>query len=225
MKRTLLLLIVLCVSWPATAQKRALDHDVYDSWNSLGQTRISDDGNWFMYMLNPQEGDSRLIIQERNANRIDTLHRVSRLSWSADAAHSVFFISPTYAQTREARIKKVKREDMPKDTLGIYTLATRELVKIADVKSFKMPEKGFGWVAYHKEKEKPVRDTTRANGNNRQSNGDSAFFDDDVVLADGNGKAKRGEGTTLVLRNLKTGSETSFKFVSDYVFEIGRAHV
>lgn len=219
MKRSLLLLLVLSAAWPALAQKRAMDHDVYDGWNSLGQTRISDDGNWFMYMLSPQEGDSRLIIHERNANRVDTLHRVSRMSWTADATHAAFFISPTYAQTREARIKKVKREDMPKDTLGIYNLATRNLVKIADVKSFKMPEKGSGWIAYHKEKEKPARDTTRSNGNNRPDNGDSPLFDDDFMLADGKGKAKRGEGTTLVLRNLQTGSETSFKFVSDFTFD------
>lgn len=219
MKRSLLLLIVLCVSWPATAQKRVMDHDVYDSWNSLSQTRISDDGNWFMYTLSPQEGDNRLIIKERSSSRSDTLHRVSRISWSVDAAHAVFFVLPTYAQTREARIKKVKREDMPKDTLGIYTLTTRDLVKIVDVKSFKMPEKGSGWVAYHKEKEKPVRDTTRTNGNNRPSNGDSTDFDNIFSLADENGKAKRGEGTTLVLRNLRTGAETSFKFVSDYMFD------
>ncbi len=219
MKRTILFLVAVCISLPAVAQKRAMDHDVYDGWHSLGQTRISDDGSWFMYVLNPQEGDNRLIIHERNANRIDTLHRVSRLSWSADAAHAAFFISPTYAQTREARIKKVKREDMPKDTLAIYTLASRDLVKIADVKTFKMPEKGSNWIAYHKEKEKPVLDTTRTNGNTRQGNGDSPFLDNVALDADGKGKAKRGEGTTLVLRNLRSGDETSFMFVNDYTFD------
>ena len=220
MKKLILSVVVLCLAVPALAQKKKMDHDVYDSWMSTGQTQLSDDGSWLLYTQSPQEGDNRLIIVERATNRADTLHRVSRLSWSADAAHAAFFITPHYAVTRKARIDKVKREDMPKDTLAIYTLATRQIEKIAEVKSFKMPSEGSGWIAYHKEKEKPAKkDTARANG--AQKNGDSYSDDlfDDLLMADGKGRAKRGEGTTLILRNLRTGAEQTFPFVSDYTFD------
>jgi dienelactone hydrolase len=222
MKRLFLFLILASISHPLLAQKKAMDHDVYDGWQSLGQTRISDDGNWFLYVLTPQEGDNRLIITERLTNKTDTLHRVSRVAWSSDASYAAFFISPFYAQTREARIKKVKREDMPKDTLGIYSLTSRSLEKIADVKSFKMPEKGSGWIAYLKEKEKPApKDTTRTNGANsrRPSDLDDTQYDEEIAVTTAKGKAKRGEGTTLILRNLKTSEERSYLFVSDYDFD------
>jgi len=221
MKRLFLFLILASVSQSLYAQKKAMDHDVYDSWNSLSQTRISVDGNWFLYLLTPQEGDNRLIITERSNNKTDTLHRVSRLVWSKDAVHAAFFISPTYSQTREARIKKVKREDMPKDTLGIYNLKSRKLELISDVKSFKMPEEGSGWIAFLKEKEKPApKDSTRSKTttSGRSSDSDALFVDDIEVMANGKGKAKRAEGTTLILRNLNTSEERSYPFVSDYAF-------
>ena len=222
MKRLFLFLILASIGQSLHAQKRAMDHDVYDSWNSLSQTRISDDGNWFLYLLTPQEGDNRLIITERSSNKTDTLNRVSRLAWTSDAKHAAFFISPLFSQTRQARIKKVKREDMPKDTLGIYDLNSRKLDKIGDVKSFKMPEKGSNWIAYLKEKEKPApKDTSRSKGSSsgRSSDLDGSLFDDIIVMADGKGKAKRGEGTTLILRNLQTSEERAYPFVSDYIFD------
>src|SRR5918993_764891 len=45
------------------AQKKPLDHSVYDSWQSIGQKLISNDGRWVVYTINPQEGDNELVIQ------------------------------------------------------------------------------------------------------------------------------------------------------------------
>ena len=46
------------------AQKKPLDHSVYDSWQSIGQKLISNDGKWVVYTIDPQEGDNELVIQQ-----------------------------------------------------------------------------------------------------------------------------------------------------------------
>ena len=44
----------------ALAQKKPLDHDVYDSWQSVSGVRRSDDGKVLVWNVNPQEGDGTL---------------------------------------------------------------------------------------------------------------------------------------------------------------------
>jgi hypothetical protein len=55
--RKLLLFSFLTVAITLNGQKPALDHSVYDSWKSVGQTLISDNGEWIAYTINPQQGD------------------------------------------------------------------------------------------------------------------------------------------------------------------------
>lgn len=213
MKTFLLLLLSLMLSPVVQAQKKAMDHDVYDGWKSLGQTQVSDNGRWLMYILTPQEGDNALVLTDRTMGKTDTLHRVSRFSWNQASTHAVYFITPSYEMTRKAKIKKVKKEDMPKDTLGIYTLDSKTLVKIAQVKSFKMPEKGSNWMAYLKEKDKEKPKATKPDTSK------STKTPEKKPETPAKEKAKRDEGTTLVLRDLSSGSEREFLFVSDYAFD------
>ena len=45
------------------AQKKPLDHTVYDGWQSIGERAISNDGRYTVYTVTPQEGDATLVIQ------------------------------------------------------------------------------------------------------------------------------------------------------------------
>jgi len=44
-------------------QKKELDHSVYNSWQSIGERMISNDGQWVVYTIDVQEGDNELVIQ------------------------------------------------------------------------------------------------------------------------------------------------------------------
>ena len=44
--------------------------------------------------------------------------------------------------------KKIKKDKLPTDSLGIYNINKKTLVKIANVKSYKIPEKWEGYIAY-----------------------------------------------------------------------------
>ena len=113
---------------------------------------ISNDGKWVVYTINPQEGDNELVIQSSDAKYKKTIPRGYNALISQDSRFVVFKIKPFYKETREARIKKKRPDDMPKDSFAVVELGKENVYKIAKVKTYKAPEKGLGWVAYHLEK-------------------------------------------------------------------------
>jgi hypothetical protein len=218
------------------AQKRPLDHTVYDSWQSIGERLISNDGKWVVYTITPQEGDADLFIQSTENIAIKKqVPRGYNAVITEDSRYAVFRIKPFYKDTREARIKKKKIEDLPKDSIGIVELGKDAVVKVAKVKTYKTPEKSFGWVAYHKERDMaavrpsalPTQKTVDSLRikidsltqlvvelkNIKGGNRDGEDADEDPVAG-----TPAVEGTDLVLRNLQTGKERTFKNVSEYAF-------
>ncbi len=151
-----LLLIGISVS----AQiKKPLNHSVYDGWKSVGERMISNDGLYAVYAINPQEGDGDLIIQNIATQEKKIIARGYGAVITEDSRFVVFKIKPIFQETRQAKIKKKKADDMTKDSIGIIELGKESLVKFARVKSFKTPEKGFGYLAY--QMEKPLPDTSK----------------------------------------------------------------
>jgi dipeptidyl aminopeptidase/acylaminoacyl peptidase len=152
--------VLLLISISLSAQtKKSLDHSVYDGWKSVGERMISNDGKYIVYAVNPQEGDGELIIQNVSSQYKKVIARGYNAVITEDSRYVVFKIKPIFQETRQAKIKKKKADDMTKDSIGIIELGKDEIVKIARVKGFKTAEKGFGWVAY--QLEKPLPDTTK----------------------------------------------------------------
>ena len=148
-------LLLICVN--VSAQKKILDHTVYDSWKSIGERMISNSGIYVVYTVNPQEGDGELVIQNPETKYKKVIPRGYNAIITEDSRFVVFKIKPYFKDTRQAKIRKKKPDDMPKDSLGIVELGKEEVLMIPRVKSYKSPEKAFGWIAY--QKEKPVPDS------------------------------------------------------------------
>lgn len=138
--------------------KKTLNHDVYDGWKSVGERLISNDGNYIVYAINPQEGDGEMVIRNLKTGYNKNIPRGYGAAITPDSRYAIFKIKPVYQATRQARIKKKKPDDMPKDSLAIVLLGVDSVVKISRVKSFKSPEKAAGWMAYHADK--PAPDTS-----------------------------------------------------------------
>ncbi|HQW85258.1 MAG TPA: hypothetical protein PK987_12370, partial [Ferruginibacter sp.] len=146
-------MLFICVN--TSAQKKSLTHDVYDGWKSLAERMISNDGRYAVYTINPQEGDGELVIENIASKTKKTVERGFNAVITEDSRYVVFRINPHYQDTRQAKIKKKKPDDMPKDSLGILELDKEGLIKIARVKGYKTSEKGFGFMAYQMEKPYP----------------------------------------------------------------------
>ena len=157
------LMISLFTFHVSLAQKKPLDHTVYDGWQSIGERMISNDGKWVVYSINVQEGDNELVIQSADAKYKKIVPRGYGAVITEDSKFAAFKIRPLYKDTREARIKKKRPDDMPKDSFAVVELGKDSVYKVARVKTYKAHEKGFGWVAYHLEK-KPEPERSRQTG-------------------------------------------------------------
>ncbi|NQX38911.1 prolyl oligopeptidase family serine peptidase [Pedobacter steynii] len=208
-KLTLIFLLYGSVTF---AQKKPLDHTVYDTWEAVGAKQLSNNGQWAMYGINQQEGDANLYLSNLINNSKIKVHRATNAQFSSDSKYAVFAIKAFQKDIRQAKIKKKKADDMPKDSLGIANLTSLGIVKVARVKSFKMPEKAGGLLAY--QLEKPVDTTKKAAASATPDKKDSEDFyaDDDPA------NAAKQEGTDLIFKNLITGQERTFKYVSEYAF-------
>lgn len=157
--KQILLLLLTGISVHSLAQKKPLDHSVYDNWKAIGERMISNDGAYVVYTVNPQEGDGELVIQHPKTKYKKIIPRGYSASITEDSKFLLCKIRPFFQETRQAKIKKKKGEDIPKDSFAIIELGKDTVIRITRVKNFKIPEKGVGYVAW--QKEKPAPDTTK----------------------------------------------------------------
>jgi dipeptidyl aminopeptidase/acylaminoacyl peptidase len=238
---SILFFLVLTVS--VQAQKKPLDHTVYDTWQSFADRAISNDGKYVAYAINPQEGDGVLVLQSVIGGYKVVIPRGAGVVISEDSKYAICRIKPTFAQTRDAKIKKKRPDEMPKDSLAIVKLGDNKVVKTARLKSFKLPDDAGGWLAYLLDKEQPEMPKTKASLDSAAKIKSMFAMADSLVRAADSIRLKATnasvngmsvlqvpaqpakvmeenveEGTTLVLMNLITGAETKYTLVSDFYF-------
>ena len=155
MKQFFLAICLIGLANLLNAQKKPLDHTVYDSWQSIGERLLSNDGKYIAFTVNPQEGDAKLFVQSVNGNYKKEFARGYAAEFTEDSRFLVFKLKPTFKETRDAKIKKKKTDEMPKDSLAFLELRTDSLVKVPKIKSFKLPEDSSNWLAWLSEKTAP----------------------------------------------------------------------
>jgi dipeptidyl aminopeptidase/acylaminoacyl peptidase len=181
--------LLLCLPAMLMAQKKPLDHSVYDGWQSIGERKISPDGQWAVYTIDVQEGDGQLVVQSTRTGDSRQFPRGYNATITPDSRFAIFRIRPVYADTRQARIKKKKPEDMPKDSLCILDLRSGITSKMPRVKAYKTPEKESGWLALHLEK-KPVDSARKVSDTLRKKSDSSRSAIPPVVEQQPNRKQK-----------------------------------
>ncbi|AEW00678.1 hypothetical protein A4D02_12035 [Niastella koreensis] len=240
--RCIPLLLLVCLH--ASAQKKPLTHAVYDGWQSINERYISNNGKWVVFTITPQEGDAMLVIQATDNSYRKEITRGYAAAITGDNRFVICKIKPLFAATRDAKIKKKKADEMPKDSMAIVELGKDSVLRIPRIKSFKTPDKGTGqWLAYLQEKALPVPPVVPQPDSAAQLNSLLHMADSLTRVADSlrrkaseaktaglaalkapklAAKPKPGEpveeGSELVLRNLYTGEEKRFPLVSDYYF-------
>ena len=207
MKRLTLIFALFFTIALSYAQKPALDHSVYDTWNTLRALSLPHNGDIMMYTITPGEGDVILVIENIRTRKKIEVPRATRAKMSEDGKTVIAVIKPLFSQTRDARIKKAKREDMPKDTLAVIDILSGNIEKIANYKSYNTPDKFTGIFAFEMNpaKEKPAKKEKAAA---------------DTSKATGTAKAEKPAkpAKELYLRNIATGKTDTIKNVAMYKF-------
>lgn len=149
MKRAYLSGILALAAIAASAQKKPLDHSVFDSWESVGQTVISPSGNTVAFVVQKQEGDGRLIVRTMGKKgREITIPRGYKPFILDDDSRLLCLVKPEFQKTRKAKIAKKKGKDLPQDSLFVVNLKDGSMLKYPSVKSFKTGRHGLEAVAF-----------------------------------------------------------------------------
>lgn len=197
MKKILLSAILMAMTISSFSQKKPLDHSVYDNWKSVAGFTVTDDSKFTMFNVNAQEGDGYLVIHNLLTGEQKSISRAATQKFTSDGKYVAFVIKPKFDETKAAKIKKVKPDMMPKDSLGIYNTITKDLKKFPFLKGYKMGKYAKDFLAFQTT---PPADTAKSKK---------------PVKKD------KDEGTDLFLYQFSTNRLDTLKFVSDYDFSNG----
>ncbi len=202
------LLAILLLPFGGLAQdKPPLDHDVYDIWNRIQQEELSSDGTWFHYRVAPGHGDATLFVRQVNGDRTFEIPRGQNASFTRDGAFVVFRIAPTLEAQEEAR--KDRNTLTPRDSLGVLELATGEMDKIPRVRAFSVPEESSEWILIHR----------HAPRDGEEEPEEKAELEEEEEKEEAEERERtrdKDPGTELHYRNLRTGQERVYEFVTVY---------
>ncbi|MDN3204773.1 S9 family peptidase [Algoriphagus sediminis] len=214
-KKTLLSLF--CITLIATSsfsqQKRSLTHEDYDGWESMSSTQITDDGKWVGFSIQPQEGDARVeIFPYSDPSKRTIIHRGSGYNFSPSGIFAIGKIVPEADTVRMMKLRKAKKDEMPKDSLFILDLNTGQMEKFANVKSFSIPEKEGDWYAIHFEKPEKQKEEEKHSG---EEKGEAKSESDSTETKP---KELKTDGTRLLVKSHSSGTEYTFERVESYGF-------
>ncbi|MFW5687824.1 MAG: hypothetical protein ACOCXV_02750, partial [Bacteroidota bacterium] len=148
-KNALLAFWLMALAFAGLAQqKQPLTHDVYDKWENISGTKIAPDGEYMMYELNPQRQDGNLIVRSLADDNEIRVPRGSKAAFSPGGGFAVFHIEPPRDVVRQAKVEKKKREEMPKDSLGILVFDQDDIITYENVNSYQLPEEPSPWLAF-----------------------------------------------------------------------------
>lgn len=152
--KSLLLASASLLAITAHAQKKKIDHTVYDQWKTIRGAQISDNGSVVTYEVNPQSGDGNLYVYEVESKRTDTIRRGYSAQFVDGGTHIIFRIKPEFELTRKAKLAKKKEDDMPKDSLGVYDVKEHKIIaRFPMIKSQEGKEES-SWIIVHHTKMK-----------------------------------------------------------------------
>ncbi len=212
---TYCLFLLPFVLFSQTSQKVPLDHSVYDSWKDLRSPIVSDDGKWVSYEINPQQGDGWLYLKNVRTGALDSVSRGYQAHFTPGSDFLVFMIKPQFAVTRQAKKDKKKGDDMPKDSLGIWLLATTDIQKIEKVKSYRVAKENSSWIVYHLEKivpDEPEKEKAEKEELTEEEKEKARKKKEEL------GKLKKAKGTDLVILNPVSTIKYEYPNITDYTF-------
>ncbi len=214
-RTTLAALALAALVTPLSAQqKRALDHADYDIWKRIQNETVSRDGRWLAYQLTPGDGDGTLRVSGLDQDRSAAVERGISPQISSDGRWLVARVAPTDSAMKQAKKEKKKPEDQPKDSLVVLDLRALDpasAFRAERVKSFQLPEDDSAWMAYLLEKEPEEKKDEKPEEAGKQAEKEEAEEKEAET-------PRTPDGSTLVVRELASGTERRFQNVVAYAF-------
>ncbi len=163
------------------------------AWKSIRGRVISANGEWLAYVLQPNEGDSQVVLRflEGDAeHRFDigeqpAFGSASQLAFSDDGNWFAYEIRPS----RDMAAQAAKSKEKTSSSAGLVELATGEMNEFEDVQSFAFGGRDTVWLALHR-----------------------------IAPASREGDTEKWKGTDLLLRRVSDGATLTLGNVSEFAF-------
>lgn len=178
-------------------EKKPLTTDDFAAWTVLKNLIVSNDGKYTAFEINPQKGDGNLVVKSIDSKKEDTLSRASAAGFSPESDFVVYKIKQPEDSIRSAKKKKLKKEEMPKDSIGILVFKRHKVYAFPGLKQFTLPKENAKWVVYLTDMEKPKKDDSEKKKEDDQSN---------------------DQKNQLVLFHVASGDTICFQNVTDYYY-------
>ena len=147
--KKLVALIFLLPSLVYSQEKKELDHDAYNIWRGIEKQLISNNGAFIAYTLKPNGfGNESLMLHDFDGGVTLEHDRAYSPHFTNNSEFLIFKVSLDFDEKRYLKRKKTKEEDIPGDTLAVYSLSEKSMTKIAGLKSFRVPKKWDDYLVY-----------------------------------------------------------------------------
>ncbi|WP_080240530.1 S9 family peptidase [Spirosoma rigui] len=211
--------LLFLLSLTALGQKRPLTPADYDRWQSVRSEKIANDGRWIAYQIDPQEGDGRLEVTSTGPAASRTrfvFNRGYMAQFTPDSKFLVMRLKVPVADTRKAKLKKKKPDEMPKDSLLVLNLATGKSTKLPNVKSFAFGKDAGSWLAVLQERKADAPKAVSRSVSQKDTLTPLPPVSTTTV-ATSRGAAKKPKGDDLTLLNMADGTAKTVRYVSNVV--------
>ena len=154
-------------TWSVGAQgsaKRPLTYDVYESWKTIGGTRLSEDGQWFAYSVTSLAEDGELIVRNLPSGQELRHPRGTAPQITPDGKFVIFTIVPPRADTDTnaagggepaagagaAPAAGAGQQATNRNSVGIMALPGGQVTTVEQIASFRLPTESSTWLALQK---------------------------------------------------------------------------
>ncbi len=217
-----LVLSIPLASLAAQEGKPALEHEDTYRWNTIGGRTLSADGNWLAYVISPWEGDPTVVISRTDGSD-ERRFRGSGPEFTRDSRFIAFTVPPVEAVVDSLKLEGTRGDDLPGDSLAVVTLSAAfgsgesdaGVFRAGPIEGFEIPEDEGAWIAYHlsevpEDEEEEAEETPEEEAEEAEESEEEEESDEYKKWHE------RDDATPLVVRNLDTGSETTFENVTSY---------
>lgn len=145
MKNKFALFICLLVfSIPLCAQtlsKRSLQPSDYNVWKEVKNQQISPFGSYIVWEENPLRGDGTLFIHSEKNTQTTQVANGAQAMIASDESFIIYRKKIAFDSLRKLKLKKIKEDKLPKDSVVVFFAKTGIKNTIAGYKSVKTSEK------------------------------------------------------------------------------------
>jgi dipeptidyl aminopeptidase/acylaminoacyl peptidase len=198
------LLFALALSLPLAAQpKPSIAPADYGKWETLGNGVFSPDGKWLAYPIRRADGTYELRISSTAGGKTQIAKLATDPAFSADSRWIAYAIGVSEADAEKAGARK------PQNKLGLMDLSTGATATVDDITAFAFSDRG-AFLAMRRyapaRAATPAAAAPAAGGRGGRGGG-------------GRGGSNDAVGTTMLVRDLASGVDTTFGDVTDFKWQ------